>query len=92
METILVNMKKDIPFLIVTLRKRLGLSQEKLAAQLGVSFQTVNRWERGHTKPSQLALHAIEQKLIDMEREGADLLYLYFGSEPSQMNEKNCNN
>ncbi|MEB3281730.1 MAG: helix-turn-helix transcriptional regulator [Lyngbya sp.] len=92
MEIILVNMKKNIPLLILTLRQRLGLSQEKLAAQLGVSFQTVNRWERGHTQPSQLALHAIKQKLIDMELEGADLLYLYFGSEPNSINENSQNN
>ncbi|NJK39540.1 MAG: helix-turn-helix transcriptional regulator [Oscillatoriales cyanobacterium RM2_1_1] len=68
----------DTPSLIRALRQRLGVSQEKLAAMLGVSFQTVNRWERGHAKPSQLALNAIEQKLADMEEDGADLLQQYF--------------
>ena len=68
----------DIPDLIRTLRQRLGLSQEKLAGSLGVSFQTVNRWERGHAKPSQLALNAIEQKLLDMGGQGSDLLHKYF--------------
>ena len=68
----------DIPYLVRTLRERLGLSQEKLAITLGVSFQTVNRWERGHAKPSQLALNAIEQKLTDMGGQGADLLHQYF--------------
>ena len=29
------------------LRARLGLSQEQLARELGVSFATVNRWESG---------------------------------------------
>ncbi|MGL5082140.1 MAG: helix-turn-helix domain-containing protein [Microcoleaceae cyanobacterium] len=72
------NLMCDTPSLIRSLRQRLGLSQEKLAASLGVSFQTVNRWERGHAKPSQLALHAIEQKLADMKDEGADLLQKYF--------------
>jgi len=85
-------MKKNIPILIFMLRKRLGLSQEKLAAQLGVSFQTVNRWERGRTQPSQLALQAIKQKLIDMDHEGADLLFLYFGCDPNQINGENCKN
>lgn len=33
------------------LRSRLGLSQQQLADQLGVSFATVSRWENGHTKP-----------------------------------------
>ncbi len=68
----------DIPCLVRTLRERLGLSQEKLAVTLGVSFQTVNRWERGHAKPSQLALNAIEQKLADMGGQGSDLLHKYF--------------
>ncbi|EAW36048.1 DNA-binding transcriptional regulator [Lyngbya sp. PCC 8106] len=68
----------DIPNLVRTLRERLGLSQEKLAASLGVSFQTVNRWERGRAKPSQLALNAIEQKLAEMGVQGSDLLYKYF--------------
>jgi type I restriction enzyme M protein len=80
----LVLMKSEIPRLILTLRKRLGLSQEKLAAQLGVSFQTVNRWERGHSRPSQLALHAIKQKLIEMGEAGADLLSDYFEDEQRQ--------
>ncbi|MGL5082029.1 MAG: helix-turn-helix domain-containing protein [Microcoleaceae cyanobacterium] len=74
----LITMKTDISDLISTMRQRLGISQEKLAAELGVSFQTVNRWERGHTKPSHLALGAIKQKLVEMGRVGADLLTEYF--------------
>ncbi len=37
------------------LRKKLNISQERLAAQLGVSFSTVNRWEKGRAMPSYLA-------------------------------------
>jgi transcriptional regulator with XRE-family HTH domain len=36
-------------------RARLGLTQVELAARLGVSFVTVNRWENGQSKPSPLA-------------------------------------
>lgn len=36
-------------------RKQLGLSQEKFAAKMGVSFSTINRWEKGHFMPSYLA-------------------------------------
>ena len=41
------------------LRGRLGLSQEQLARQLGVSFATVNRWESGRTQPSARARQAL---------------------------------
>ena len=37
---------------IVFARAVLNLSQEALAKKLGVSFATVNRWERGHSNPS----------------------------------------
>jgi DNA-binding transcriptional regulator YiaG len=36
-------------------RSQLGISQEDLARELGVSFATVNRWENKQTKPSRLA-------------------------------------
>src|SRR2546422_3930704 len=36
-------------------RRRLGLTQAALAARLGVSFVTINRWERGKSRlPGQL--------------------------------------
>lgn len=45
----------DYPERIKRFRGRLGLTQTELAARLGVSFVTVNRWENGQTKPSPLA-------------------------------------
>lgn len=36
---------------LTRVRQRLGLTQEKMAALLGVSFVSVNRWERGHSSP-----------------------------------------
>ena len=44
------------PDKVRAVRNQLGLSQEKFAAKLGVSFSTVNRWEKGHAMPSYLAL------------------------------------
>ena len=41
-------------------RKKLNLSQEKLAVKLGVSFSTVNRWEKGHSLPSYMAQSQFE--------------------------------
>lgn len=46
------------------LRKRFGWSEETCAHHLGVTYATLNRWERGECFPkSQLVLHAIEQFL-----------------------------
>lgn len=40
-------------------RQALGLTQEKLASVLKVSFPTVNRWENGKTQPDKRARHAL---------------------------------
>jgi len=37
---------------IKLLRKKMILSQVELAEQLGVSFATINRWEKGHCEPT----------------------------------------
>lgn len=49
--------------LIRELRQSLKLTQEKFAAQLGVTFPTINRWENGHATPSPLALRQIDTLL-----------------------------
>lgn len=47
--------------IIYHIRKDCSLSQEEMAKALGVSFATVNRWERKRTKPSQMAIRSIEE-------------------------------
>jgi len=47
--------------LVKDVRRQLGLSQEELAHELGVSFATVNRWENGKTMPSKLARRQFDQ-------------------------------
>lgn len=42
--------------IIKEIRSRLRLSQTELAVKLGVSFATVNRWEKGRCEPSPIAL------------------------------------
>lgn len=37
----------DFGSVVKQVRKELGLSQEQLARELGISFSTVNRWENG---------------------------------------------
>ena len=41
-------------------RQQLGLSQEELAHELGVSFSTINRWENSKTVPFKLARRKFE--------------------------------
>jgi len=46
------------------IRKRLGWSEEVCAYHLGVTFSTLNRWERGESFPkSRVVLNAIDQFL-----------------------------
>ncbi len=45
----------DCPAQIKRLRARLGLTQAALAERIGVSFPTINRWENGKSRPSQLS-------------------------------------
>jgi tetratricopeptide (TPR) repeat protein/DNA-binding XRE family transcriptional regulator len=56
-------------------RKALGLTQEDLAAQLGVERSTVVRWERGETEP----LPWIRPKLASALRVSADRLMELLG-------------
>jgi len=49
------------------LRARLGFTQTQLAERLGVSFATVNRWENGKSRPSQLSW----QRILELDKEAA---------------------
>ena len=51
-------------------RQVLGLSQRKLAARLGISFQAIQRWERGETFPRKETL----PQLLAILQVGADWL------------------
>ena len=50
----------NYPKMIVKLRVKMNISQEDLAKKLGVSFQSVNRWENGKTLPNYKTLKQIE--------------------------------
>jgi len=73
-----LNTHADIPRLVRRLRERTGLTQEKFAAKLGVTFPTINRWENGRAKPSPLALRQIEKLLRGLGDQGKDLLQEFF--------------
>lgn len=53
--------------LIKQLRSKLIVTQEELAKILGVSFASVNRWERGHFEPTM----KVRRKIIELcKKEG----------------------
>ncbi len=51
----------DFDSKIRILRSTLGITQQGLAALLGVSYVTVNRWENAQSRPRQLAWEKIER-------------------------------
>ena len=55
-------MDYDYQNMIVSLRNKLILTQEEFAKLLGVSFDSVNRWERGHHNPTV----KIKRKIIEL--------------------------
>jgi putative transcriptional regulator len=56
--------------LIRRVRSQLGISQEKLAHELRVSFATVNRWEYGKTAPFKLARMQFDAFCEKMNKQG----------------------
>jgi DNA-binding transcriptional regulator YiaG len=77
MKTRVMN-QPNISKLVRSLRLETGLSQEKFAAQLGVSFPTVNRWENNRAKPSPLAVEKIEKMVRRLGERGQQLLTKHF--------------
>ncbi|MBE0558868.1 MAG: helix-turn-helix transcriptional regulator [Proteobacteria bacterium] len=67
--------------LVREIRKHTGLTQEKFAAKLGVTFPTINRWENDRAKPSPLAMEKIESLLRSLGEKGEALHKANFGKE-----------
>ena len=63
--------RDDYPDRIKRLRADLGFTQQSLAKELGVSFASVNRWENGQTKPSQLSWNQLHQLEMNIREETA---------------------
>ncbi|WP_331000588.1 helix-turn-helix domain-containing protein [Nostoc sp. NZL] len=60
----------NIGKLVRALRQELNLSQEKFAAEFGVTFATINRWENGRVTPSPLAIQRISSLLNELGERG----------------------
>lgn len=76
-----MNAQADLSRLVRALRERTGLTQEKFAAKLGVTYPTINRWENGKARPSPLAIQQLKDLLRDMGKDGVDLAEQYFGKD-----------
>ena len=76
--SLLVTQQLEIATLVRETRQRLGLTQEQFALKLGVSYQSINRWENGRTKPLPLALKQIKRMIQRMGDRGKDLLERHF--------------
>lgn len=61
---------ENFPELVKETRKQLGLSQEELAHELGVSFATINRWENAKTVPFKLARAQFDAFCAKMIKKG----------------------
>lgn len=49
------------------LRKRLSLTQEQFAQQVGVTYSTVNHWENGKRVPMPFLVKRLEQMKADLD-------------------------
>jgi transcriptional regulator with XRE-family HTH domain len=87
------------PTEIKALRRRLAKTQKQFAELLGVSFATLNRWERGHVHPSQLALDTLARlsgderasfsplpmSVTPLRQNGGAEMRLDFAADPQQL-------
>ena len=64
----------DFQKLVIELRNKLVISQTKLATMLGVSFASVNRWERGHYEPN----IKVKRKIIELCKDKRIKIYNLF--------------
>lgn len=90
----LVSNQPEYCHLIRKLRHLMQLTQVQLAAELGVTYETINRWENGHIQPSPLALKQIRIVLEQIAQssssllrdEGCILLNTYFSNDSKNGN------
>ncbi len=62
---------KDLSHSLRAIRQNLNISQEQLAAKLGVSLATINRWEAGKAKPQRAQQELIDKLFIEVIEENA---------------------
>jgi len=60
---------RDILSLVRDIRQKTGWTQERLAQEIGVSFSTVNRWERGKRKPQPFLMKRLMEFASQVEEQ-----------------------
>lgn len=75
--------EKPISEQIQAIRQQQGLSQEVLARLLGVSFPTVNAWERGKSTPYPRHQKAIRELYAQVQRDTSSQQVLIVEDDPS---------
>jgi len=55
---------------IKNLRQRLKLTQEALAHEVETTGPTVNRWEKGHAKPTRRFVSVMRAMITELEKNG----------------------
>jgi transcriptional regulator with XRE-family HTH domain len=81
----LVAEQPGIGKLVRGIRTEIGLTQEKFATKLGVTFPTINRWENGRVTPSPLAMEKIGGLLSKMGERGQSILSKYFPEQEQKL-------
>jgi tellurite methyltransferase len=98
---VVIMMREILAGNISRYRKALGLTQEALAAKLGITFQAVSKWETGQTVPDTTLLPTLAQtlkvsidKLLGYTAFNSDISYYeanyrqaeyFWGAQPSLM-------
>lgn len=58
------SVPESLPELIVTVRRRLGLSRPQLGARLGVDKATIANWEHGRFPPRKKTMRALLTQML----------------------------
>lgn len=69
------------PRRLTEIRSALSMSQERMARLLGVSFATVNRWEKGHSSPTGAVMEVY--RALDAALRAGKTARQILGTEPT---------
>jgi transcriptional regulator with XRE-family HTH domain len=61
--------KESVPVFVKRLRRRLRLTQEQFAREVGVAFSTVNQWENGRRQPQPFLLKRLRDMAESLEKQ-----------------------